>query len=48
MVHPQVVDGGTAYSKEGRCEYIEKQSRTSEKGWSYIPGNGRGVNNSSR
>jgi len=47
-VHTQVVDGGTAYNKEGGCEYIEKADADIRKGWSYILRIGRGANNFSR
>ena len=34
MARPQVVDGGTASSTEGSCEYINKQWWTADKEWS--------------
>ena len=33
MARPMVADGGTAITMEGSCEYFDKQSRTSDKGW---------------
>jgi hypothetical protein len=45
MAGPQVADGGTASDMEGRCQYIEKQSGTADKGCSSSFGAGRGANN---
>jgi len=44
---PHVADGGTASDMEGSCEYIEKQSRTADEGWSSSLGVGRGANKAS-
>jgi hypothetical protein len=43
MVHPQDADGGTAFNMEGSCEYVDKQSRTADKGWYSSLGLGRGA-----
>jgi hypothetical protein len=38
MARPQVADGDAPYSTKGKCENIEKQSRTSDKRWSHSLG----------
>ena len=48
MSCPQIEDGGTASNMEGNCEYINKQSGTADRGWSFSLGVGRGVDHSSQ
>jgi hypothetical protein len=48
MVHPQVADGGDTFQVwRVAANILNKQSRTSDKGWSSSLVVGRGANNSS-